>query len=396
VASHENIDRRARRVKTRGASLRKIADACTRRLARHTARVRQLAESGHCLKSPIARRRFGGCALAGIALSCLLAGFATHSESAAEDDKVAPLVTVGERLLVLAPHPDDETLGAAGLAQRVLAQAGSVRTVIFTAGDGFREAVQQRTGRTQPEPGAYLNYGEQRIREAQTVMQVLGADRIRLSLLGFPDGGLLPLLFEHWNLERPNRSATTRRHTAPYREAMERFLGYSGSNLRAEIVRVMREFHPTLVAFTDPLDEHPDHRAVGLFGLLATGDYMRGRTAAWPRMLAYLVHWHRWPPDSGQPEIPPQLVDAPLELPSDLPLRAQTRTCLTLSDTEMARKQAGLAEYHTQLQIMGPFLEAFVRRTECFSLNTSADAVSVGVEIRQQAQQPRSGRVAHP
>src|SRR5688572_16478209 len=45
-----------------------------------------------------------------------------------------------ERLLVIAPHPDDETLGAGGLAQRVLAQGGIVRTVVVTAGDGYVEA----------------------------------------------------------------------------------------------------------------------------------------------------------------------------------------------------------------------------------------------------------------
>jgi LmbE family N-acetylglucosaminyl deacetylase len=341
----------------------------------------------------VTSRRKRSLAVAGAVLSCVLVGFAAHTDSAAG---AAPLVGIGERLLVLAPHPDDETLGAAGLAQRVLAQGGSVRTLIITAGDGFREAVQQRTGNKQPKPEAFLSYGEQRIREAQTVMQVLGASRIRLGLLGFPDGGLLPLLFEHWNLERPTRSATTRRRSAPYREVLDRYVGYSGSNLRIEILRVMRDFHPTVVAFTDPLDEHPDHRAVGLFGLLAINDYMRGRASMWPRLLAYLVHWHRWPPDSGQLDMPQQLVDAPLELPPDLPLRAQTRACLTLSDEEMARKQASLAEYHTQLEIMGPFLEAFVRRTECFSLNTPTDAASVGAEIRQQALQPRSGRVAHP
>jgi LmbE family N-acetylglucosaminyl deacetylase len=325
----------------------------------------------------------------GVSLSCLVG-------SAADDRLTSTLVGLDERLLLLAPHPDDETLGAAGLAQRVLARAGSVRTVIFTAGDGFREAVQQRTGSRAPLPAAYLNYGEARIHEARTVMHVLGINQIRLNFFGFPDGGLLPLLFEHWAVGRPTRSATTRRHTAPYREAVERYLGYSGSNLREELVRIMREVQPTIIAFTDPLDEHTDHRAVGMFALLAVNDYMHGRSTGWPRLLAYLVHWRHWPPDSGQLEVSPQLVDAPLELPTDLPARAQKRACLTLTDAEMATKQAALAEYRTQLQVMGPFLESFVRRTECFSVNTAGDAATVGAEIRGQALQPRSGRVSHP
>jgi LmbE family N-acetylglucosaminyl deacetylase len=319
-----------------------------------------------------------------------------RSESPADNADAPPLVGVGERLLVLAPHPDDETLGAAGLAQRVLAQAGTVRTLIFSAGDGFVEAVQQRTGRRRPNPEAFLSYGQLRIREALSVGQVLGAGRIRLNVLGFPDGGLLPLLFAHWDNTHPERSSTTRRHTAPYREALDRYLVYSGSNLHFEMLRVLRDFRPTLVAFTDPLDEHPDHRAVGLFALLATGDFMRGRSGPWPRLFSYLVHWRHWPPDSGDFLASQHLVDEPLPLPDDLPARQQLRSCLTLSDEEMTRKQAAMAEYRTQQLVMPVFLAAFVRRTECFSINTAVDANSAGTAIRSQSLEPRSGRVAHP
>ncbi|HEX4353622.1 MAG TPA: PIG-L family deacetylase [Polyangiales bacterium] len=328
--------------------------------------------------------------------SLALLGSLFALRSSAADDDAASLIGVGERLLILAPHPDDETLGAAGLAQRVLAQAGSVRTVIFTAGDGFVEAVQQRTGKRRPDPEAYLSYGEQRIREAQTVANVIGAGRIRLDVLGFPDGGLLPLLLAHWGLPHPERSSTTNRFTQPYREGVDRYLAYSGRNLHFEILRILRETRPTIIAFTDPLDEHPDHRAVGLFGLLATNDYMRGRAGAWPRLFSYLVHWRHWPPDSGGTEVPKQIVDKPLPLPEDLPSRGQTRACLTLSDQELTRKQAALSEYRTQLRVMPVYLLSYVRRTECFSLNTPSDANSVGVEIRNQALAPRSGKVARP
>lgn len=41
----------------------------------------------------------------------------------------------GERLLVLAPHPDDESLSSAGLIQQVLENGGSVRSTVVTSGD---------------------------------------------------------------------------------------------------------------------------------------------------------------------------------------------------------------------------------------------------------------------
>src|SRR5689334_9969241 len=45
-----------------------------------------------------------------------------------------PKIDRSERLLVIAPHPDDETLGAGGLIQRVRANDGQVRVVLITAG----------------------------------------------------------------------------------------------------------------------------------------------------------------------------------------------------------------------------------------------------------------------
>src|SRR5712691_10451751 len=41
------------------------------------------------------------------------------------------------RLLVIAPHPDDDVLGAGGLMQRVRAGGGSVRVVYLTDGEGY-------------------------------------------------------------------------------------------------------------------------------------------------------------------------------------------------------------------------------------------------------------------
>jgi hypothetical protein len=46
-------------------------------------------------------------------------------------------VTRPIRLMVFAPHPDDETLAAGGLIQRVLARDGQVRVVFVTNGDGI-------------------------------------------------------------------------------------------------------------------------------------------------------------------------------------------------------------------------------------------------------------------
>ena len=61
--------------------------------------------------------------------------------------------------MILAPHPDDESLSAAGLAHRVMAEGGSVRSVVVTSGDAYVEALQHDLGRKDLKPTDFLKYG---------------------------------------------------------------------------------------------------------------------------------------------------------------------------------------------------------------------------------------------
>jgi LmbE family N-acetylglucosaminyl deacetylase len=285
-------------------------------------------------------------------------------------------VAPGERLLVVAPHPDDETIGAGGLVQRVLARGGSVRIVVLTAGDGYVQAVARGAGRGGARPGDYLAYGERRLRESRAAVRALGGGRrVRLEVLGFPDGGLLPLLKAHWPRRRPERSPTTRRERPPYGEAVDRRVRYDGEDLERELAAVLRETRPTIVVFPDPADVHPDHRAAGLFTLLAL------RAAApespWPRLLAYLVHWPDWPPGWRDAALDPTTRDG-LTPPANLPARGLGRTVLALEPAEVEVKAAAMTCYASQREVMGSLLAAFVRRTEPFTEFTAAQVARVG------------------
>ena len=87
-----------------------------------------------------------------------------------------------ERLLVLAPHPDDETLSAAGLIRQVFEHGGTVRTVVVTAGDAYVEAIQRDLGKRQLTKTDFLNYGEKRLAESRSAAKVLGNGFIHLDL----------------------------------------------------------------------------------------------------------------------------------------------------------------------------------------------------------------------
>lgn len=290
----------------------------------------------------------------------------------------APLeVGTDERLLVIAPHPDDETLGAGGLIQRVLTRKGSVRVVLVTAGDGYVEAVQHETRALRPRTQDYMAYGERRLGESRAAMRRLGGDRVRLGVLGFPDGGLDRLLRAHWWRTDPDRSITTGASRPPYREARERDVAYDGDDLRRELLRVLRESQPTMIALPDPLDRHPDHRAAGLFTLIALDDWT-SEGARMPQLLAYLVHWPAWPPGWDEPR--PVAGDRRHDLapPADLPIRDGERLSLALAGPEEARKGEALAAYASQQEVMASLLGAFVRRTEPFTALPAAEAKRVG------------------
>ncbi len=313
--------------------------------------------------------------LQGIAwIACTLAGIVFGSSSHG-GDPVALSIAPRERLLVIAPHPDDETLGAGGLVQAVLAHEGSARVTILTAGDGFVRAVEGDTPTVRARPAQYIAYGERRIDEAAAAVGTLGTGRARLDVLGFPDTGLSLLLSEHWRRGWPVRSPTTGAMDPPYAEATSPDAPYTGSTLHEELLRILRATQPTLVAIPDPLDAHPDHRAAGLLALVSLDAFSREAEAAGapaPKALAYLIHWPGWPPGwSRQPGA--EAARERLDLPKTLPGRGLARVQLPVPPDAAATKRAALLRYETQREVMDSFLLNFARASEPFTVLTKRE-----------------------
>jgi len=82
------------------------------------------------------------------------------------------------RLVVVAPHPDDEVLGAGGLIQRALSEGVSVTIVAVT--DGEASHPHSNIARS-------MDLGNVRRRESQKALRRLGWDRPAVTYLGLPD-----------------------------------------------------------------------------------------------------------------------------------------------------------------------------------------------------------------
>lgn len=158
----------------------------------------------------------------------------------------------GERLLVLAPHPDDEVIGCGGLVAQHLAEGRPVRVVIATDGAEADAATTDRD-----------HYRRTREQESRHGLDALGGVD-DLHFLGFPDrsldGRVAEALAEH-----------------------------------------LRAFQPDLVLVPSPIEIHPDHHALANALIdVVQGDERLFAELAMTRVAFYEV---------GQPLRPNAIVD---------------------------------------------------------------------------------------
>jgi len=294
--------------------------------------------------------------------------FLLFSSNAAtsESQTLESVLNQHTRLMVFAPHPDDETLGAGGLIQRVLHMGGTVKVVFMTSGDGYPEGVMLEDHISHPKAQDYREYGKIREGEARRVLAALGVKENDLVFLAFPDGGLCYLAWKYWSDKRPYVSPYTKEDRPPPTDMIIPKTDYSGQDLKKEIVRVLSEFRPTLVSFTRHEDRHPDHCATSLFVQEALAELQGAVPPLRPQLCTYLIHFGDWPigEESG--------FGSRLYPPKGFPLRDYKWTSLALTPQEAETKHKALLLYDSQMLVLGRFLLSFSRANELFILRGDA------------------------
>jgi LmbE family N-acetylglucosaminyl deacetylase len=266
-----------------------------------------------------------------------------------------PRLGTDTSLLVVSPHPDDETLCCAGLIERVLHDGGQVSVLWITSGDAERIGLMLSARSLLPSAAAARQLGHTRVREARAAAGLLGVPPAGQLFLGYPDRGLLALLREH--RATPYRSPVTDVDAVPYSEALFPGHPYTGESLEKDFAAVLERVRPTLILAPSPLDEHPDHRAAGLLALAArrvgAADDEQWQVRYW------IVHGGEgWPSPRGLlPGIP--LTPPPAG-------QGLTYADFSLAPAEEDRKLIALRAHETQMRAMEPFLLSFVRTTELY------------------------------
>ncbi|HVO32694.1 MAG TPA: PIG-L family deacetylase [Elusimicrobiota bacterium] len=261
-----------------------------------------------------------------------------------------------DRVLILAPHPDDEVLGCAGIIQKAVAAKAPVRIVFLTYGDNNEWSFTVYRHKPVLAPASMRQMGKIRRDEALAAAAVLGLSPDHLTFLGYPDFGTLAIWNDHWNTDPPYRSMLTRVTAVPYSTAYRPGASYKGDDILSDLEAVLTQYRPTRVFVSHPADHNPDHRALYLFLRVALWDLAKQMS---PRVYPYLIHYVGWPRPRGY-------YPADALSPPDLFQDEITWQISPLSPAERVKKFEALQKHYTQYLYSGAYLASFCRTNELF------------------------------
>ncbi|HET7064020.1 MAG TPA: PIG-L family deacetylase [Rudaea sp.] len=167
-----------------------------------------------------------------------------------------PGFTLHDRVLVVAPHPDDESIATGGLLQVARAAGAACRVLLVTDGDNNPWPQRWQEKHWHIGPVARARWGARRRSEARAALELLGLEGDDVRCLGLPDLGLTLALMSG----RPDVVAL----------------------LHAQL----EEFKPTRLVLPILEDRHPDHSALDVLLRLALSRH----TGAVPQLVAFGVH----------------------------------------------------------------------------------------------------------
>ncbi len=270
-----------------------------------------------------------------IALLVLIFGFSAYVYSNHNDlvkYSQGPNITSSDRVLIVSPHPDDETVASAGVIRYCIENNIPVYVMVVTNG-----------GRSK--------LGIDRYHESLNATEKLGLPHKNITFLDYPQK-VDSLFNENWDRNTPwIEDGTHNQNDFAY----QRNAPYTGVSLENDMESVIGNFKPTIIIYPYSNDANPDH-----YGTSAFVEYTTNKINYTGKRYSYPVHVaSMWPfPRSYFPQInllPPAF------------LADQTQWLIfPLNDSTETIKYTAINSYKTQLKSDPTYLRSFVRKNELF------------------------------
>lgn len=268
---------------------------------------------------------------------------------------------LGPRVLVIAPHPDDETLVTGGVIHHLIASGAKVHLVIVSAGDGYFRATKRLTDGP-VDATAYRLLGDTRHAEGARATAELGLSPSDVTFLGYPDKSVYPMWDASWDATSPY-TGSPGTSVVSYDWAQRPGAANCGNNLAEDLIGTLRDFKPDTVITPDTHETHNDHAAIGAFAAYAMDEV--GFTG---RRLTDVVHYKLYPRPSAF--IPGSTLSPPPALGVD----GAVWRSIALDPADEQAKRRALDRYPSQLAVrdLAIYMRAFVRRNELFCETAAA------------------------
>jgi LmbE family N-acetylglucosaminyl deacetylase len=297
-------------------------------------------------------------------LALLLASLPAYGQNRAEVKKPASI-------LVFAPHPDDESLGCAGVILRGVRLGLRVRVAFLTNGDGYPRAAATLREKEVKDLDAedFLALGRARQQQARQAAAALGLGADGLIFLAYPDAGLSVLTDKPGDSYRSKFTGKSSTYALEFPDYHSQAHGKPAPYVRSAALGDVRELiealRPGQIYVTSGVDKHPDHKATfALVREAAVAAAFQGE------FYTYLIHSgpgaHQWPwPARADPnaKFEAHVVDGQ-SIPSGLPWPPDERR--PLSPAEAALKLKAIREYTLEIQLQRDYVESFVKAEEIF------------------------------
>lgn len=307
---------------------------------------------------------------------------ATLSETSLQGANIGYLDSIkkNDRILILAPHPDDETIGCAGIIQQAVKKGADIHIVYLTNGDHNEFAFIVYEKRITFRSNEFVHMGRVRQKEALKAAQILGVDKDNVIFLGYPDFGTFTMFKDYWETDKPHKSMMTRISKVPYKNSLSFGAPYVAESILEDLKTVLLKYRPSKVFVSHPLDVNSDHKAFYLFLEVALSDLENELPR--PDIYPYLVHCPGWPlPRHFHPELS---LTPPKEFLNLSIYWFKNR----LSQEQINKKYEAILAHRSQTRSSAFYLLAFVRNNELFGgypeVYLTMPEVNTAVDIRER------------